>query len=93
MIEKTLGHCGLWHVTRASPAADGFVHAREGHSQSDSDAPWELTVVEEDAIWGEAEGFLDAEAFAPADQWYRQPPDDEARELTYVDEGTFWSEF
>lgn len=51
------------------PEAD----AVDGHSQADSDVPWDLTFVAEDAIWGGADGFLDADAFAhdPADDWYR----------------------
>ncbi len=82
-------HCGLWHATRAPPGDNGFVRAPDGHSQADSDAPWDLTFVAEDAIWGEADAF----AHDPADDWYRQPPGDAPRELTYVDEDTFWSEF
>ncbi len=84
VIEKILRHCGLWHATRAPPAGEDLVHGPDGHSQADSDAPWDLTFVAEDAIWGEAD---------PVDDWYRQQPDDGPRELTYVDEDTFWSEF
>ena len=51
VIEKILRHCGLWHATRAPPGDNGFVHAPDGHSQADSDAPWDLTFVAEDAIW------------------------------------------
>ena len=84
MIENTLRRCGLWHATRAPHGDNGFVRAPNGHSQADSDAPRELTFVAEDAIWGEADGFLDADAFAhdPVDDWYRHLAEDESRDLT-----------
>ncbi|MFO8014583.1 MAG: transposase [Phycisphaerae bacterium] len=98
VIEKILRHCGLWHASRAPPGGGDSVH--DGHSQASPDEPGELTLVAEDAVWGEAEGFVDAAPFdhSPADDWsvddwYRRPLDDDARELTYVDEDTFWSEF
>jgi hypothetical protein len=65
VIEKILRHCGPWHATRAPPGDNGFVHAPDGHSQADSDAPWDLTFVADRAIWGEADGFLDAPRLRP----------------------------
>jgi len=85
VLEKILRHCGLWHCSRAPPGGGDSVH--HGHSQASPNEPRELTFVADRAIWGEADGFLDADA--PADDWYRQPLDDESRELTYVDEDTF----
>jgi len=68
-----LRHCGLWHSSRAPPADGDFVHDPDGDRQADE--PRELTFVPEDAIWAEADAFLDADAFAhdPADERYRQP--------------------
>ena len=90
VIEKILRHCGLWHATRAPPGDNGFVRAPDGHSQADSDAPWDLTFVADRAIWGEAAGFREADTFGhdPVDAWYRHLAEDEPRDLTYVDEDT-----
>ena len=90
VIEKILRHCGLWHATRAPPGDNGFVRAPNGHSQADSDAPWDLTFVADHAIWGEAAGFREADTFGhdPVDDWYRHLAEDEPRDLTYVDEDT-----
>jgi len=54
VIEKILRHCGLWHCSRAPPDDDGFVRDPRRDSQTDPDAPGELTFVPEDAIWAEA---------------------------------------
>jgi hypothetical protein len=54
VIEAILRHCGLWHASRAPPAAEDRVHDADGDSESptaSSDEPRELTFVDEATFW------------------------------------------
>jgi len=53
VIAKILRHCGLWHASRAPPAGEDLVHGKNGHSQAATDAPQDLTYVDQDTFWSE----------------------------------------